>query len=98
MAVSEETVWLVKERADNKCEICGGRRGLQIHHSLYHRMKGKPELDEEENLELVCSVCHEYANTYSHRRHFWRRQCKIYGKETMREWHNDLDLKVKTSF
>lgn len=38
-----------------KCELCGSRRGLDIHH-IIPRVCGGPDL--EENLIVVCAGCH----------------------------------------
>lgn len=72
----------------------------QLHHALIGRMKGKPELDVEENAMLVCSECH-YTGRVEAREvaeWFWERQCVRYGEEHMREWLDGLPLKVKPRY
>lgn len=46
-----------KERIEEigKCELCGSKRGLQLHHCVPDTCGGK---DTEENLILICAVCH----------------------------------------
>ena len=39
----------------NKCELCGNRRGLEVHH-IIPRVAGGP--DEIDNMIVVCSSCH----------------------------------------
>lgn len=41
-------------RADNKCEICGSDRFLNVHHEIY-RGRGKEKLSD---LKVLCSGCH----------------------------------------
>ena len=80
------------------CELCG-RPATDRHHCLYHRRKGKPELDHPYNLEMLCRECHMdgRVNGYEHRREFWRRQVKRHGQDFL-DWHEGLPLKVKAKF
>lgn len=80
------------------CEVCGCAPWEELHHCLVHRMKGREELDSIYNLQAVCKDCHPYANSFENRQRFWRSQCQIYGEKTMREWYDNLDLKVKENF
>ena len=43
---------LIKER--KKCEICGSKKDLQIHHIKYN--------NDEENLMVVCRKCHHWTH------------------------------------
>lgn len=45
-------IWL---RARGKCELCGQRRGRDVHHKTYERV------DEElpDDLVLLCDCCHD---------------------------------------
>ena len=81
-----------------RCEICGfGTYDLQRHHCLVHRMKGKPELDDERNLQIVCSACHQKrANSRENRCNFWKIQLKRYPD--LEDWYNGLPIKVKERF
>jgi hypothetical protein len=81
-----------------RCEICGlETRALERHHCLIHRRKGHPEFDDERNLEMLCSICHEkYANSFEHKREFWAKQKIRYPD--MEEWYQNLPLKVKENF
>jgi hypothetical protein len=76
-------------------------QGAESHHCLYHRKRGKhavPELDMDENLQVVCLSCHKHtgkALTFQNRLHFWEVQCRRYGHDHMVAWHNALPLTVK---
>jgi len=37
------------------CEYCNFRKATEVHHCLFHRRKGVPELDCIENCAAVCS-------------------------------------------
>lgn len=80
------------------CECCGFRPATEAHHCLIHRARGIESLDDERNIELVCSVCHPLCNAFAHRDAFWQIQVKRYGKESMEEWLDSLPLKVKPKF
>ena len=43
------------EEAGAKCELCGSRRGLDVHH-IIPRVCGGPDLSE--NLIVACAGCH----------------------------------------
>lgn len=49
---------LLKEQrltiADNKCEYCGSKHNLHLHHETYERLT----VEEIEDLKILCSVCH----------------------------------------
>lgn len=87
-AILNERGWL--------CEICENPTSQpELHHCLFHRMKGIKELDEKFNLQVVCPACHSlHANDYENRRAFWDAQVRRYGGE-MQEWFDRLPLKVK---
>lgn len=81
-----------------KCEECGlMTTRLELHHWLFHRMKGHPELDVEQNCGLVCLGCHKgIVNGYESRKRFWAKQ--IARGYNMQEWWENLDLKAKQRF
>ncbi len=80
------------------CEVCHHSTVyLERHHVFQHRMKGKPELDDERNLELVCPRCHStVANSYENRCAFWRIQSVRYPD--LLAWYSSIPLKCKESF
>ena len=42
-----------------KCELCGSRRDLEMHHIIpLSLIEDNPYVDTEENLLCVCSKCH----------------------------------------
>jgi len=45
------------KEADNKCEQCGSRRRLQVHHLTYRHIFN--EYYHLEDLLVVCKACHE---------------------------------------
>jgi 5-methylcytosine-specific restriction endonuclease McrA len=46
----------VLERDNWRCQLCGARSNLQVHHIVY-RSHGGP--DSEDNLITACVTCHE---------------------------------------
>ena len=46
----------ILERDNWRCQFCGTRSNLQVHHIIY-RSHGGP--DDEDNLITVCVTCHE---------------------------------------
>ena len=87
---------LIEERG-NLCEVCGIRQGTEAHHCIYRRDKHQPRLNDKENLELVCRICHANgsADSWDNRINFWQVQCTRYGASHMKEWHDKIDYKVK---
>jgi len=81
-----------------RCECCGlPGYDLQRHHCFIHRMKGKPELDDERNIQIVCAPCHrKKANSRENRCKFWQVQLKRYPD--LREWYDGLPLKCLEYF
>ena len=94
----------MKERG-SVCEVEGCLNlATEAHHVFYNRRRGKhavPELDVDENFELVCHSCHSItgkATSYENRVQFWEKQCERYGREYMRRWHEELPIKVKHKY
>ena len=57
-AYNRLVVYLIVNRAEEKCEQCGSRgdfRGLSGHH-IKHRSQGGE--DTPENLQILCGKCH----------------------------------------
>jgi hypothetical protein len=94
MSLLELKQQLVSERG-YACECCGELQIiLHAHHALYHRMKGKPELDTPMNIALLCESCH--ANISSDFRYrFVEKQVERYGRDAFEKWMDSLSLKVK---
>jgi len=95
----QRTERLLQERG-YKCECCGDRTSndYQAHHCLFHRMKGRPELDEDYNLQILCGLCHPFANAYWFRCLFWEKQVERYGNYLMVEWYHSIRLPDKPQF
>ena len=53
--MNKKTRQKVYNRANRQCEICGGIKGLQVHHIVRRSQLGKDNLD---NLILLCWNCH----------------------------------------
>ena len=80
-----------------ECEGCNNP-AEQCHHCLYRRDKRYPELNTDENFQLVCYECHFVtgkADSFENRVYFWKVQCERYGADHMILWHDNLRLKVK---
>ena len=96
---TETAMRLIKERNRVLCEVCNIRPAQEAHHCLYIRKRGKrpvPQLDMDENLQLVCKKCHSVeAKTFENKVRFWHIQCERYGHEHMVEWHVGLPIKQK---
>ena len=84
---------LIDERG-SECERCGND-ATDLHHGLIGRMKKKPELNVEENAELLCKECHKNVGGYPERCEFWKIQCDRYGRSVIKAWYDGLDLKIK---
>ena len=95
----KRTERLLAERG-YKCEMCGDRTSndYQAHHCLFHRMKRRPELDEDYNLMIVCQGCHPFCNNYKVRCRFWTKQVIRYGIGEMAEWYNKVRIADKPRF
>ena len=46
------------EAAGHKCQACGSRKPLQVHHMTYKRLKNEPLSD----LRVLCADCHKNAH------------------------------------
>jgi len=64
-----------RERANWRCQVCGGERPLQVHHNSYDRLGNELASD----LIALCAGCH---------RHNWKRLGKAAssGELTRLEW------------
>ena len=50
----------VLQRDGWRCQSCGNRRNLQVHHILPRSQSGD---DTEENLTTLCSECHDQVHS-----------------------------------
>lgn len=102
MTATSTALRLIAERFQPMCEVEGCTNPAEeAHHVFYGRRKGVPELDVDENFQLVCVDCHKFsgkAKTYENKRQFWKVQCERYGTKHMKEWNESLPLKVKERF
>lgn len=46
------------EQADHRCEVCGSRIQLQIHHRTYDRLGNERPRD----LQVLCEICHAWVH------------------------------------
>jgi 5-methylcytosine-specific restriction endonuclease McrA len=58
------------ERAGGKCQVCGDRRFLQVHHNDYGRLGH----EADEDLTVLCWYCHAVATWAIRLRRWWRRK------------------------
>jgi 5-methylcytosine-specific restriction endonuclease McrA len=49
----------VLKRDGWRCQVCGGRRGLEVHH-IHFRSRAGP--DDEQNLITLCTRCHRQVH------------------------------------
>jgi hypothetical protein len=64
---------------------------------LIKRMKGIKVLDLPYNICWLCSDCHHSDGRVNGRKAaewFWEIQCQRYSERIMREWLNNLPLKI----
>lgn len=54
----KKKVAYIKEVRNNRCEVCGNKENLQVHHLTYKRL-GK---EKDEDLQLLCGGCHMKAH------------------------------------
>jgi hypothetical protein len=55
-----------------KCQVCGGRKRLQIHH-----LDGNPRNQRLANLRVVCAECHLERKEAHHDRAFGTRKLPV---------------------
>ena len=102
MNPTETTLRLMEERGISVCQVEGcNNPAEEAHHCLYSKKKGVKQLNDAENLQLVCRKCHKYsgaAKTFENRIKFWEWSCGFYGAEHMKRWNESLPLKVKERY
>ena len=90
------------ERGISICQVEGcNNPAEESHHCLYSKKKGVKQLNDAENLQLVCRKCHKHtgkAKTWENRVLFWKWACSWYGEQHMKCWHESLPLKVKERY
>jgi 5-methylcytosine-specific restriction endonuclease McrA len=93
---------LMAERNIHTCQVEGcSNPGEEAHHMLYRKKKGVTELNQYENLALVCRECHHItgkAKTLKARMDYWAWACDYYGHDEMVAWHEDLPLVIKEKY
>jgi hypothetical protein len=86
------TVLELRKKRGNICECCGINQGVERHHCLFHRRKGKNEFDNEYNLCLVCKPCHDnVVNGFEFKQTFWRMQTMRYPDFI--DWYESVSTK-----
>jgi len=57
---------LIRKQTDNKCQLCGSTKYLNVHHLEDARLN--PELFfEKMNLVVLCARCHKFGKNSFHR-------------------------------
>ena len=102
-----QKVRLRRERGFS-CELCKKPQGAeQQDHAIVPKAKYRksiPELDLEENIILLCSLCNQrkpkkYWKPYiSYSEWAWCQNCRRYGAPRMVEWMSNVPLKIKPGF
>jgi len=99
MTPTRTAMALMTERNLFTCQVEGcNNPAEEAHHALYSKRKGICELNQYENLQLVCRQCHHItgkAKSWENKVHYWNWACDFYTRKAMIAWHNDLPLKVK---
>lgn len=67
---------LAVQRADHKCERCGAKELLNVHHRTYQRL-GAEYLND---LEVLCETCHRMEHAARNRE---KRTYELYGQQRM---------------
>lgn len=87
------------ETRGNQCENCHEpftfNNPPQRHHAIVKRSKGKPEFDEEINIELLGGTCchlNGRCDTFEHRQEFAIRQVNR-GFDVV-SWYESLNLRA----
>ncbi len=78
--INYSSLWWVKiqfalQRAGRKCQECGYKKGLAVHHLTYARL-GR---EDPEDLRVLCKPCHSKADNL------------MEEKESDRQWDKALD-------
>jgi hypothetical protein len=83
------------------CERCHVFYAVEGHHCLIHRRNGVSELDLPYNICWLCHECHSgdgVVNSFEFRLWFWKLQVQRYGYREMKNWLDNLPLKIKPNF
>jgi 5-methylcytosine-specific restriction endonuclease McrA len=59
----EELRQRVLRRDAYRCQVCGSRKNLEIHHQQFRSHSGE---DTQENLITLCAICHSVAHGTVH--------------------------------
>ena len=61
--LTKDTIKYVYERAKHRCEHCGSKKILEVHH-IVTRGRGRhwPHLNNPVNLALLCNECHRIVH------------------------------------
>jgi len=60
-AAYQKLCWQVLKRDSWRCQECGSRTNLQVHHIEFRSQSGA---DIEENLITLCSECHDRIHSW----------------------------------
>ena len=50
----KEKCKIIKKERENKCQVCGSKNDLQVHHNTYERLG----CENDNDLVLLCKSCH----------------------------------------
>ena len=93
---------LMTERNIHRCQVRGcNNPAEEAHHCLYGKRKGVTELNQYENLQLCCRVCHHITGavkTWENKVNYWKWAVSFYGHEHMIKYHQSLPLVIKERY
>ena len=100
MTITPSTITQLLKEQGNKCARCW--RPIPphaVHHAVYTRDKRVKELDDIQNLQLICPTCHSNHGRLSS----WFMRCVAYSEKIdlgydMAKWNKEMDMKVKDNF
>jgi len=103
MTITTPTRERVFREQKGKCARCPrvfqSHEDLHAHHAVYGRDKRIPELDQPENIQLICHKCHAEHGYLSG----WFMRCMAWTEKIdlgyrMQEWHDNLPMLIKDEF
>jgi ribosomal protein L40E len=99
MTISQSTVDRIRLEYP-VCFRCGGK-AEELHHAVYKRAKKFPQLDEAENLVMLCHKCNAESGKGYVQSWFFR--CLVYSHKLelgyrMDEWLDNIGMKSPDHF
>jgi len=85
------------------CQYCGKGNSTQLAHALFHkrylnRASACKKINVRYNALPCGDCCQKFSETAQGRQHAWKKLCEREGYAVMREWYDNVDMKIKESF